>query len=92
MKYSLEVNDVFEYLGNDYVTIDIANANNRKFILTNKLLNENEPSKELVIFEMLPEGLIITDKDDKDVDKICNDFSYHLNEMVDYYREVAGEN
>ena len=40
MKYKLEIDDVFEYLGNDYITIDKVDYNERRFFLTNKLINE----------------------------------------------------
>ena len=67
MKYKLEIDDVFEYLAHDYLTVDKVDYNGRRFFLANKLIDEETPGKEFVIFEALPEGLVVPNEDGADI-------------------------
>lgn len=87
MEYELIEDDVFEWDNNDYIVIDIYEYNNVKYYFTNKLLNEDEPSKEFVVFKGMKEGLIV--ETEKEVlDKILPYFSNMMNKRIDYLNEM----
>ena len=91
MKYKLEIDDVFEYLGNDYITIDKVDYNERRFFLANKLVNDETPGKEFVIFEALPEGLVISDTNSDDIKAVCDMFSELMTKKIEHINdEVVG--
>lgn len=91
MKYKLEIDDVFEYLGNDYITIDKVDYKGRRFFLTNKLIDEETPGKEFVIFEALPEGLVISDPTNDDIKVVCDKFSDLMTKRIGQINdEVVG--
>ena len=92
MKYKLEIDDVFEYLGNDYITVDKIDFNDRRFFLANKLIDDETPGKEFVIFEALPEGLVVPGEKGTDIKTVCDMFSQALTEKIELINdEVVGE-
>ena len=87
MKYKLEIDDVFEYLGNDYITVDKIDFNDRRFFLANKLIDDETPGKEA-----LPEGLVVPGENGTDIKTVCDMFSQALTEKIELINdEVVGE-
>ena len=92
MKYKLEIDDVFEYLAHDYLTVDKVDYNGRRFFLANKLIDEETPGKEFVIFEALPEGLIVPNEDGADIKTVCDMFSQSMTKKIELINdEVVGK-
>lgn len=87
MDYDVIINDVFEFENSDYITLDKYKYNDFYYLFTNKLVSEDEPGKDFVVFKMLPEGLIIeTDKNILDeVNKVFSDnFNKKLETIAKY--------
>lgn len=82
MKYILSVDDVFEFDGNDYITMDRTVYNDDIYYFTNKLLVGDEPSKDFITFKQ--EGVEILIETDK---KILNEVLKHFSETVNMMLE-----
>ena len=90
MNYELKLDDIFEYKGSNYITLDIAEQDGVKYCFTNKLVNEEEPSKEFIVFKMLPKGLV----KETDIDKLNNIlrvFSVNMNKKIEYLNSFSEE-
>ena len=90
MKYSLKLDDVFEYNGNDYITLDILEQDGISYCFTNKLLNGEEPSKEFFVFKMLPDGLLI-EKNTEKLNQVLKIFSINMNKKIEYLNSFEEE-
>lgn len=90
MKYQLVLDDVFEWDGNDYIVLDIYEYKESKYYFTNKILNEDEPGKEYVVFKGLEDGLVI--EDDKTIlDAVLPIFSTNANKRIEYLETYIEE-
>lgn len=90
MNYNLNLDDIFEYKGEDYITLDITEQDGIKYCFTNRLVNSKEPSKDFVVFKMLADGIV----KEKDIDKLNNVlsiFSVNMNKKIEYLNSLSKE-
>ena len=90
MNYNLNLDDIFEYKGEDYITLDITEQDGIKYCFTNRLENGKEPSKDFVVFKMLADGIV----KEKDIDKLNNVlsiFSVNMNKKLEYLNSLSKE-
>jgi len=91
MKYELIEDDVFELDGADYITLDITEYENEKYCFTNKLLTEDEPSNEFIVFKMNPDGLV-KEKNEKVLGEVLRVFSANMNKKIEYLNNFKNKN
>lgn len=83
MNYQLEEDDLFEWKGDNYITIDVFEYKNIKYYFTNKLIGEEEPSKEFIVFKGLEKGLVI-ENDKSILDIVLPVFSTNMNKRLKF--------
>lgn len=81
MDYELKLNDVFEFEDNDYLVLDMTTYKDELYIFTNKLISEEEPGKEFVVFKALEEGLLI-EEDTTVLNEVNKTFSANFNKKL----------
>lgn len=90
MNYELVENDVFSLNEEDYIIISIYEYENIKYYFTNKLISEEEPGKEFVIFKGLNDGLVI-ENDKKILNLILPFFNNDINHKIELLRANSKE-
>ena len=91
MKDSLELNDVFELDGSDYITLDKIKYADITYYFVNKLKDEETPSKEFFVYkDDLVKGFI-EEKNEKMLNVILKIFSDNMNKKIDTIRNSGGE-
>lgn len=87
MDYELNLDDVFEFKGDDYIVVDKIKYKESEYFFVNKLLNEEEPGKEFYVMKGLKEGLII-EKNEEILNEIYPIFSSNINKKIEYFKET----
>ena len=81
----IDVNDVFEALGKEYITIDKTNYENNTYIFTNEL-NNNEPTNVFKVFKVKEKGIVEV-KDRLILSQVLPIFSKKVNDMLESINE-----
>lgn len=81
----INIHDVFEAEGKDYITLDKAIFNGQEYIFTNELEND-EPTKVFRVFRLKENGIVeITDKGI--LSQILPTFSKNMNDKLEIINE-----
>ena len=87
MGYEINLDDIFEINGQDYITLDITELDGVKYCFTNRLLSDEEPSKDFFVFKMLPQGLV-KEKDTEKLNAVLKIFSANMNKKIEYMNSL----
>lgn len=82
MDYELKLNDVFEFEDNDYLVLDMTTYKDTLYIFTNKLISDEEPGKEFIVFKALEEGILI-EEDINILNEVNKVFSANFNKKLE---------
>ena len=91
MKDSLELNDVFELDGKDYITLDKIRFADITYYFVNKLKDSETPGKEFFVYKDDIDKGFIEEKDEKILRIVLKIFSDNMNKKIDTIRDSGGE-
>ena len=91
MKDSLELNDVFELDGNDYITLDKIKYADITYYFVNKLKDEETPSKEFFVYKDDVVKGLVKEEDETMLGIVLKIFSENMNKKIDTIRDSGGE-
>ncbi len=91
MKDSLELNDVFELNGKDYITLDKIKYADITYYFVNKLKDEKTPSREFFVYKDDPAEGFIEEKEEKMLKVVLKIFSDNMNKKIDTIKNSGGE-
>ena len=91
MKDSLELNDVFELDGNDYITLDKIKYADITYYFVNKLKDEETPGKEFFVYKDDLKRGFIKEEDEKMLNIVLKIFSDNMNKKINTIRNSGGD-
>ena len=87
----LDLDDIFEMDGKDYLTVDKTNYNGSVYYFINELISENEPSTKFLIYKEENDGLV-DETDEKIIGELFEIFSKSLNERIESIKSDISDN
>jgi len=78
---NVKVNDLFSLSTGKYITLVEKKLNSDRYIFTNKLTDDEKPTREFVVFKCTEEGLI-EEKDNKVLKPLLDYFSKEINDRL----------
>lgn len=81
---NIRVNDYFELADKKYITLDVYEYENSKYIFVNELDDEEEPKLQFKVFRCMQEGLI-EEKNEEVLKQVLMIFEKNFNDKIRQY-------
>lgn len=81
---NIRINDYFELAEKKYITLDVYEYENNKYIFVNELDDEEEPKQNFKVFRCMEQGLV-EEKKEEVLKEVLKVFEKNFNEKIREY-------